>query len=268
MAGPNRGSQAEELLQCYRKGKRARLETTANIEDTEVVDMPTSSNQAISTGYQRSAGSEQSDAAPHSVQAAKDATTNAQLPAFEKSLGTSSLGGHKFYGRRSKSKQWNAMLKQIATANKTFILAEEEARRQRAARSASGALLMLNACFSLLGGFYFQSRFWQAHNGAPCSKTLLKVLQIRSARPCFEYVRISKSRSTSRLISPCRSVIWQVFPTQEMAFTFADAHGSKDAEAARLAVLSVEDASIGRRRFLVTTFDVFWKRSAISILLQ
>jgi hypothetical protein len=152
MAGPNQGSQAEELLQCYRKGKRARLEATANIEDTEVVGMPTSSNQANSLGHRRSAGSEQPDAAPHLVQAAKDATTNVKLPASVKPHGTSSLGGHKFYGRRSKSKQWNALLKQIAIANKTFVLAEEEARRQRAARSASGALLMLSACFSLLGG--------------------------------------------------------------------------------------------------------------------
>jgi hypothetical protein len=91
-------------------------------------------------GSQRPAGSKQPDAAPHLVKVAKDATTNVKLPALVNPLGTSSLGGHKFYGRRSKSKQWNALLKQIATANKTFILAEEEARRQRAARSASGAL--------------------------------------------------------------------------------------------------------------------------------
>jgi hypothetical protein len=100
-----------------------------------------------------------------------------------------------------------------------------------------------------------------------------KFLRIRSARRCLESGDLLTgsykfSHIQSRLIPSCRSVIWQVFPTQEMAFTFADAHGSKDAEAARLAVLSFEDASTGRRRFLVTTFNAFWQRSAASTLLQ
>lgn len=56
--------------------------------------------------------------------------------------------------------------------------------------------------------------------------------------------------------------MWQIFPTQEMAFKFADAHDVQNADADRLAVLTFEDSATGRRRFLVTTLDVFWQRSA------
>ncbi|GAQ81589.1 hypothetical protein KFL_000850050 [Klebsormidium nitens] len=180
---PLSSKQASELLDCYRAGKRARLKASEK----------TKSSGSGYAAAARSAASVESCRSPV-VQneckpgAAGDAAGDAS--AALQARCKKSLGGQKFYGKRSTSTQWHALLKQIASANKNFILAEEEARRQRLARAA----------------------------------------------------------------------VWQIFPTQEMAFKFADAHDAQNADADRLAVLTFEDSATGRRRFLVTTLDVFWQR--------
>ena len=58
----------------------------------------------------------------------------------------------------------------------------------------------------------------------------------------------------------CRTVIWQIFPTQEMAFKYADAYNARSDDTDQLTVLTFEEPKTGRRRFLVTTLDIFWQR--------
>jgi hypothetical protein len=50
---------------------------------------------------------------------------------------------------------------------------------------------------------------------------------------------------------------WRQFPTQQAAFDFAD---NEDPTGERLRIFSVELASTGTRRFLVTSYIEFWKR--------
>lgn len=50
---------------------------------------------------------------------------------------------------------------------------------------------------------------------------------------------------------------WRQFPTQQAAFDFAD---REDPSGERLRIFSVELASTGTRRFLVTSYIEFWKR--------
>jgi hypothetical protein len=50
---------------------------------------------------------------------------------------------------------------------------------------------------------------------------------------------------------------WRQFPTQQAAFDFAD---RQDPSGERLRIFSVELASTGTRRFLVTSYIEFWKR--------
>jgi hypothetical protein len=56
--------------------------------------------------------------------------------------------------------------------------------------------------------------------------------------------------------------IWRQFPTQQAAFDFAD---QEDPTGERLRIFSVELASTGTRRFLVTSYTEFWKRYSVML---
>ncbi|GBG82877.1 hypothetical protein CBR_g36403 [Chara braunii] len=53
--------------------------------------------------------------------------------------------------------------------------------------------------------------------------------------------------------------MWQIFPRQDMAFQFCDAH-QQEAGGGKLSVFVFEEHFMGQRRFLVTTYEEFWRR--------
>eukprot|EP00976_Prorocentrum_cordatum_P090012 1187938-Prorocentrum_minimum.AAC.3 len=55
-----------------------------------------------------------------------------------------------------------------------------------------------------------------------------------------------------------RAAPWKVFPRQEFAFQWADSQAGVDCK--RLAYFSFEDATSGTRKFLISSYEEFWRR--------
>jgi len=85
--------------------------------------------------------------------------------------------------------------------------------------------------------------FYSSPQGVPVKKPLSLLRLLRE-------IRIDLKKETDLIP---RDVVWATFPRQEEAIRFSKAHAHAN-------VFSYQDHMTGTRRFLVSTYDEFWRR--------